>query len=104
MGLRLPSLFRTFRSTYGIRAQDIEDIYPCTPAQEHLMSVTAYRTHAFTLQLGMRIHHSLDVDQVQFAVAQVVSALPLLRTRLVKLPVGPALQVVMKESIEWQYG
>ncbi|KFZ21493.1 hypothetical protein V502_02926 [Pseudogymnoascus sp. VKM F-4520 (FW-2644)] len=104
MGLRLPTLFRTFRSTYGLRAQDIEDIYPCTPAQEHLMSVTAYRTHAFTLQLGMRINHSLDVDQVQLAVAQVVSALPLLRTRLVKLPMGPTLQVVMKESIEWQYG
>ena len=89
MDLRLPSSFRTFRSTYGLRTQDVEDIYPCTSAQEHLMSVTAYRTHAFTLQLVLRIHHNLDVDQVPFAVAQVVSALPLLRTRLVKLPRGP---------------
>ncbi|KAI4264733.1 MAG: hypothetical protein L6R42_000176 [Xanthoria sp. 1 TBL-2021] len=102
--LRLPSLFRTFRSTYGLRARNIEDIYPCTPAQEHLMSVTAYRTHAFTLQLGMRIHHSLDVNHVQFAVEQVVNALPVLRTRLVRSPLGPSLQVVMKESIDWQYG
>ena len=103
-GLRLPSILRNFRSTYGLRAQDIEDIYPCTPAQEHLMTVTTYRTHAFTLQLGMRIHHTLDVERVQSAVNQVVSALPLLRTRILKLPMGPTLQVIMKESTEWQYG
>lgn len=102
--LRLPSLLRTFRSTYGLNARDIEDIYPCTPAQEHLISVTAFRTHAFTLQLGLRIHHSFDTSQVQVAVEQAVNALPVLRTRLVRAPVGPSLQVVMKELIDWQYG
>lgn len=103
--LKPSSLLRTFQSTYGLKKRDIEDVLPCTPAQEHLMSVTAYRTHAFTLQLGMRIHHSIDTDQVKFAVEQVVSALPLLRTRMVRVPMGPALQVVMKDAtVQWQHG
>ncbi|KAI0025614.1 hypothetical protein F4780DRAFT_342957 [Xylariomycetidae sp. FL0641] len=103
-GLNLPSLFRTFKSTYKLRAQDIEDIYPCTPAQEHLMAVTAYRTNAFNLQLGLRIHHSLDVERVRSAVEQAVSILPLLRTRIVRVPMGPALQVVVNAPAAWHHG
>lgn len=102
--LRLPSVLKTLQNNFGLKPHDVEDIYPATPAQEHLASVTAYRTNAFTLQLAMRIPHAINVGKLQRAIEHVVGALPLLRTRLVKLPLGPALQVVMNDSVRWRYG
>lgn len=100
--IKVSSVLATCKREYKLHVDDIEDVYPCTPVQEHLLSLTAQRPHALTLQLVLRISHEVTLDAVCMAVEKTVSSTPILRTRLIRLQSKAALQVVMKDRTRWQ--
>lgn len=86
------------------RPTKIQDIYPCTPTQESLFTFSLKSTEAYIAQRVARIPAHIAVDEWKTAWQTVVSATPVLRTRLVQLQDNPALlQVVLEENIAWHH-
>ncbi|KAJ5629097.1 hypothetical protein N7490_011325 [Penicillium lividum] len=85
---------------------DIEDIYPCTPIQESLFSITSgLDTDAY---IDRFIFHPppgtspQDINKLKRALHLVVNQLPILRTRMVQSSGAHNYQVVVKQSIDWR--
>ncbi|KAF5863916.1 hypothetical protein ETB97_009023 [Aspergillus alliaceus] len=85
----------------GVDVDDIEDMYPCTSLQEGLMALSAQRAGAYVLQLTYDIPPAVELDRFLKAWQTVVTALPILRTRIVQLGRHGFSQVVVKESLDW---
>ncbi|PQE10520.1 non-ribosomal peptide synthetase protein [Rutstroemia sp. NJR-2017a BVV2] len=49
----------------------------------------------------MEIHGHVDLERFQYAWNQVVSRNPIMRTRIVSIPVQGFVQVVLKDTVEW---
>ena len=82
---------------------DIEDIYPCTPLQEGLITLSARQETAYINRSVYRLPQSLDVAKYRGAWDTLTSFHPILRTRIVSTG-SSSLQVVLKEGITWQSG
>lgn len=78
-----------------ISADQIEDIYVCTPLQTSAMAESTIRTGASVFQYVFSFAPSVDVERVCAALQTVVSLNAILRTRLVDSRLG-ILQVVTK--------
>ncbi|KAK0630903.1 hypothetical protein B0T17DRAFT_234637 [Bombardia bombarda] len=79
----------------------ILDLYPCTPLQEGLMTLSISRKGAYIGQSVFLLPKALDVDRLKRAWDVVVSANPILRTRIVNLEKDDCFQAVLDESITW---
>ncbi|KAK9777069.1 putative Carrier domain-containing protein [Seiridium cardinale] len=79
----------------------IEDLYPATPMQEALMSISAHRSNVYTHRLVFKIPESLDIPRFQRSWEMLVAAQPILRTRIVTLPQAGTIQVVLRSDISW---
>lgn len=82
----------------------VEDIYPATPMQEALMAISAHRTSAYHYQAVFRLPESLDVQRFKTAWETLVSAQPILRTRIFFRPGTGSLQVVLRSGVTWGTG
>ncbi|KAL8839224.1 MAG: hypothetical protein Q9170_001830, partial [Blastenia crenularia] len=81
--------------------ENVEDIYPCTTIQEGLMALSSKQSGAYVFQNVYSIA-SIDVARFRTAWDSVLAAEPILRTRIVYIDSMGFLQVVVKESIQWQ--
>ncbi|GAQ44074.1 nonribosomal siderophore peptide synthase Sid2 [Aspergillus niger] len=88
---------------YGFDKAAIEDIYPCTPTQESLFSFSLKSVKAYVAQRLACIPADVDLDAWKHAWEEVVSAIPILRTRLAQLQEPGLQQVVLKDGITWKY-
>lgn len=79
----------------------IEDVYPCTPLQEGMMAITAQRPSAYTLQRVFRLVGHINTADFRAVWEKLVSYLPILRTRILPIANSSAVQVVIKEAIQW---
>lgn len=89
-------------AAYGVNAEAIEDIYPCTPLQEGLIALTSKNNNQYILQRVMDL--SVDdssVDRFRFAWEKAVQDLPILRTRIMQLSGRGLFQIVFNEGIKW---
>ncbi|KAK5991451.1 Nonribosomal peptide synthetase dtxS1 [Cladobotryum mycophilum] len=93
------SLIQSISSQYHLNAT-IEDIYPCTPFQEGLFSLSLKRSGDYVLQTTLQLSPDIATDAFRKAWEVVVSALPILRTRIIQTSQGLQ-QVVLNEGIEW---
>ncbi|KAI4170935.1 MAG: hypothetical protein LQ343_004593 [Gyalolechia ehrenbergii] len=84
-----------------LKSEDIEDIYPCTTMQEGLMALSSKQSGAYCFQNVYSLV-SLDVARFKAAWEAVLSTEPILRTRIVYTDSMGFLQVVVKDSIQWQ--
>ncbi|TAQ84797.1 hypothetical protein B7494_g6879 [Chlorociboria aeruginascens] len=82
---------------------NIEDVYPCTPMQEGLMSLTAKTPGAYTLAYEYKLPLDFDIKRFQEAWDMVADANPILRTRIVQATNGVMYQVVVHERIPWEF-
>ncbi|KAL4874539.1 hypothetical protein BJY04DRAFT_224919 [Aspergillus karnatakaensis] len=85
----------------------LEDVYPCTPLQEGLMSLTVRDHGLYTLQAVYRLPEMVSIQEFQLAWMAVAEELDILRTRLVDLGHLGSYQVVLKSvisEIRWAYG
>ncbi|KAL8732958.1 MAG: hypothetical protein Q9166_002356 [cf. Caloplaca sp. 2 TL-2023] len=83
-----------------VETKDVEDIYPCTTIQEGLMALSSKQSGAYVAQNSYSLA-SINIDRFKAAWDAVVSAEPILRTRIVYTDQLGFLQVVTNESIEW---
>ncbi|PYH46508.1 nonribosomal peptide synthase [Aspergillus saccharolyticus JOP 1030-1] len=93
-------------SKVSIQRNLLQDVYPCTPLQEGLMSLTARDHGLYTLQAVYRLPSSINIQEFQFAWMAVAEELDILRTRLVDLGRLGSYQVVLSPAISqlrWTY-
>lgn len=85
----------------NMKAEDIEDVFPCTPMQEGLLAITARRYGAYTACYTFELQTSVDLDRFRRAWTEVLQATPILRTRVIDLPGQGLVQVVSKIAPQW---
>lgn len=82
----------------------VADVYPCTPLQEGLMTLTNRQSSAYVNRNVFKLPFSLDIDRFRNSWAAVIASEPILRTRIIDTTEWGSLQVVVshKESVEWK--
>ncbi|OXV10693.1 hypothetical protein Egran_01550 [Elaphomyces granulatus] len=91
-------LIHTAATQCGIKADDIEDIYPCTPMQEGLMALTT-KTGSYICQFTYELSADININRFFQAWKATLKANPILRTRIIQAPKG-TFQVVIKDDID----
>ncbi|KAJ5933312.1 hypothetical protein N7454_005641 [Penicillium verhagenii] len=95
-------LFQETIQQCGLVADQIEDIYPCTPMQEGLFSLTIHQPEAYVWRIVLELSEGLNVVQFQDAWNSVYQANPILRTRITSVGSdGHLFQVVTRSTIVW---
>ncbi|ORX93211.1 amino acid adenylation [Basidiobolus meristosporus CBS 931.73] len=93
----------TFLST---KSKQIEDIYPCTPMQQGLLSSLARDKSSYLVQVALSIHGDLDQDRFRHAWVQTAENNSALRTFFaVDLSHSEACQLVYRlPTLNWTMG
>ncbi|KAL3291017.1 non-ribosomal peptide synthetase [Colletotrichum asianum] len=86
---------------YGLEDDAIEDLLPCTPLQEGLLSLTNLDAGDYLVQRVLQVAEDVSLDKLRAAWDTVVRALPILRTRFFWTKRHGILQGVLKEGIKW---
>lgn len=79
----------------------VQDIYPCSPLQEGIMSLSVRETGMYLCQMVYRLSSTTDLDRFRAAWEDVLAHNEILRTRIVHLPTQGNLQVVLKPHPVW---
>ncbi|KAJ5618098.1 hypothetical protein N7537_003212 [Penicillium hordei] len=95
-------LLSSVAMSIGVKKDQIEDIYPCTPLQEGLMAVTARQPAAYVSRQVYLMGNSTNREQFKAAWETLSAEVNILRSRIV-MEVS-AVQVVVCGTIFWQYG
>ncbi|CAA9959472.1 Nonribosomal peptide synthetase 3 [Pyrenophora teres f. maculata] len=85
----------------SVDANTVEDIYPCSPLQEGLMSLNAKRAGDYIVQSVLELRDDVDEDAFRAAWELVVLSTAALRTRIVHHSELGLLQAVVEEKIQW---
>ncbi|QMW34815.1 hypothetical protein F9C07_2280446 [Aspergillus flavus] len=88
----------------SIARSDIQDVYPCTPLQEGVFSMSNTHTGAYVAQSAFRLPAGFDIQRFKDAWQTLVDAHSILRTRIVTIG-STSYQVVLTEDaakLEWQ--
>jgi amino acid adenylation domain-containing protein/non-ribosomal peptide synthase protein (TIGR01720 family) len=81
----------------GLPADQIEDIFPCTPLQEGLLALTAKRPGDYIVRYSLELEKGVDHQRLKAAWDSVIASTPILRTRIVNLQGYGLVQVVVSE-------
>lgn len=82
---------------------EVEDLYPCTPLQEGLFSLSSERSAAYTIHKEYTLDRGINIQQFQAAWAATITANPILRTRIVQAEDGRLYQAVIRnDAIVWE--
>jgi amino acid adenylation domain-containing protein/non-ribosomal peptide synthase protein (TIGR01720 family) len=90
-----------------VQKDDILDLYPCTPLQEGLITISMENKAAYVRQNVFLIPETLDIDRLKRAWETVVAANPILRTRIISIDSIGAVkyfQVVLNDHVTWLHG
>ncbi|KAL8826241.1 MAG: hypothetical protein Q9191_003926, partial [Dirinaria sp. TL-2023a] len=98
----LSVLVKNAAAQCGVEDSSIEDIYPCTPLQEGMITLSLQNDTAYMAQRLFALPKETDIERFKDAWRQVVALHPILRTRIVPAKNSGALQVVINEEILWQ--
>jgi amino acid adenylation domain-containing protein len=88
-------------SICGVGIDDIEDIIPCTQMQESLLSLTVGKRGNYTGRNIFQLASSINIEHFKGAWERVVTAIPILRTRIIDLSHRGLVQVVIKSQDCW---
>lgn len=87
----------------SVSEADIEDMYPCTPIQEGLLSITSsLGSTAYIDRFLFHLPRGTCLEDAKRSFNVAVHQLPVLRTRIVQPSGGYPYQVVVKQSIDWR--
>lgn len=87
----------------GTEPSAVEDIYPCTPTQESLITFSLKSTEPYVAQRIACVPSHLNLDDLKQAWGVVFAANPILRTRVAQLQDPGLQQVVLKQGIDWRH-
>lgn len=79
----------------------IEDIFPCTPLQEGMFSLSQTRPGTYIAQEVLRLPDLLDLARFRLAWERTAKALPILRTRIIHTDHGSMQVVIQYSSVSW---
>ncbi|KAL4962973.1 uncharacterized protein BDV14DRAFT_202222 [Aspergillus stella-maris] len=84
----------------NVSIEHIQDIYPATPLQEGMISLTSRQQGVYTSVLRFDLRDSIDAAQFQAAWNSVITAHPILRTRIVQSNEGSSgcFQAILEPS------
>lgn len=85
----------------ALQPGDIEDVYPCTPLQEGLLSLTTKRSGDYTIQAVLEISSDINLDEFKSAWEGIVQSSPILCTKIVQHSIAGLVQVVHSKPIQW---
>ncbi|KAF5265191.1 hypothetical protein FOXYS1_3998 [Fusarium oxysporum] len=85
----------------GVMAEQIEDVYPCTPLQEGLLLTTVRQPTAYISRRIFSLSDEINVSRLQAAWQKMAEAAPVLRTRILLGLTSGSVQVVVNEPLEW---
>ncbi|KAJ1971205.1 hypothetical protein H4R35_005403, partial [Dimargaris xerosporica] len=80
----------------------VEDMYPCTPLQSHLLLFTLRNPHAYLVQYHVTLTGDLDVHRLEASWQQIAQRHSILRTVFLEAPSQVTrgfVQAVLKQSI-----
>ena len=82
-------------------ASNVEDVFPCTGVQKSLLSITAKRPGDYVAIFELKLRENVDVDRLKQAWEHISrSKAPILRCRIVDIPVEGLVQVQLNEPLE----
>ncbi|KAH8432228.1 uncharacterized protein LDX57_009866 [Aspergillus melleus] len=85
-------------------AEDIEDVYPCTPLQEGIMALSITSPVAkYVTRSVFQIPRAIDIESLKCAWTMVFNSNPVLRTRIIQTGYDVALQVVVRHNNLWHH-
>ncbi|PYH48809.1 putative nonribosomal peptide synthase [Aspergillus saccharolyticus JOP 1030-1] len=87
-------------ATAEYQLRELEDVYPCTPMQEAMMTFSSLNTDAFIATFVFHLPTSLEKSRFTAAWNQIIKNVPVLRTRIVQADDDRLLQVIEKEPEE----
>lgn len=88
----------------GVSKEKIADVYPCSPLQEGLVTVSTRQAGAYVAHNVFRLPEAVDLGQFQTAWQVAVGEMDILRTRVVHTSLDSFVQLVLSdENIEWHY-
>ncbi|KAI1822017.1 acetyl-CoA synthetase-like protein [Xylaria intraflava] len=79
----------------GLGADNIEDVFPCTPLQSGLLAETVKHPGTYVLTESWNFSENIERGRFQVAWQSVIQRTPILRTRIVDLPEHGLVQVVI---------
>ncbi|RDW78929.1 uncharacterized protein DSM5745_05781 [Aspergillus mulundensis] len=99
-------IIREVAEKVDVDREGIEDIYPCTPLQEGMLSLSLRSPSAYVAQNTYALPVGCDLARVKKAWEQLIQANSILRTRIVQTSSSQgALQVVLHSSqLDWCEG
>ncbi|CRG87886.1 Nonribosomal peptide synthetase 8 [Talaromyces islandicus] len=89
---------REISSLYGIEMDDIEDVYPCTPLQEGLISAESLNSTNYVGRGTFALPKNIDIERFAQAWQRVTAVHSILRTRIVDTESNGLLQVVLRDG------
>lgn len=102
LGSRIQEQRASISSKYEMAAEQLEDVYPCTPMQQSLVAQDDSSKNDYVRQFVFRLSANTSVDQLQRAWEETVRANPVLRTRIFHLEGTTGyLQAVIDEGMVW---
>lgn len=67
----------------GVRVDEIEDIYPCTPHQAEIMAVNLKSPMSFVCEYSWTLSQNIEIDRFRFAWNNLIFSEPVLRNRFI---------------------
>ena len=98
----LTSLVQDAARRCKVEHDKIEDIYPCTPLQEGMITLSLQAHNAYMAQRVFQLPEDMDIERFKDSWQQLLAVHPILRTRMIPAKSSGTLQVVIKEGITWQ--
>ncbi|EUC27911.1 hypothetical protein COCCADRAFT_110508 [Bipolaris zeicola 26-R-13] len=79
----------------------IEDVYPCSPLQEGMLSLTLKHAGDYTMQCVLELRADVNEDAFRAAWEEITQSLLVLRTRILQHSTLGLIQAVLAEKPEW---
>jgi amino acid adenylation domain-containing protein len=85
-------------SACNTHRENIEDVYPCTPLQEGLITSSDTKVASYVGRATLQLPHKISLSRLKRAWERVLQVHPILRTRIVDLPAEGLVQVILKDN------
>ncbi|KAK5626542.1 hypothetical protein RRF57_002257 [Xylaria bambusicola] len=98
------SLFDTVAEACNVVAQEIEDVYPCSPLQENLFAASLLSSGAYYARIAYTLAPEVDLAKFCASWEAVYQRNPILRTRIVRdnQQATRYLQAVIRQQVQWR--
>lgn len=98
------SLFENVAAACNVFAQEIEDIYPCSPLQENLFAASLLSSGSYQARIAFDLAPEVDINRFCASWEAVYQNTPILRTRIVPdhQERTQYLQVVIRQHVQWR--